>query len=506
MSALAIVTALVYLGSVLVAGGCPVLDTPTKSSHRLTKRTQYLVHGLLWDAGEKAVAEMYAGHINIRTYPDGWPNSTAPENQGKQHVANTFFWFVPALPPASPNASLVLWLQGGPGSSSMIGLLEEMGPFEINNATGALRRRKETWSRGMSLLFVDNPVGTGYSFVGAGKEGNVPLTRRLEDDEALPAYHEGYPTNQPAISRDLISFLDKFYAVFPEQSSRPLYLAGESYAGKYVPELAAAILARNAAASTSNERKLPLEGIAIGDGLTDPTTQIKAHAPLGLALGLLTGSQARVVDTFAQDATALAGSKRWVDATVARTRLFEYVANVTGGVNAYDVRKGSTQTDHSTLDRFLSREDVRRAINVCRAATQIQDGVRRVGDEGCPPAFHARSPFIKTLLTADVMKSAVPAILNILNSDSCRVLLFQGQFDFRDGPLGQTEWIENLDWDGAAGYRDAERVVWNVGDEVVGYVTEYRQLRRVVLTRAGHMAPGDQTTITRLMMERLMKV
>ena len=82
-----------------------------------------------------------------------------------------------------------MWLQGGPGSSSLFGLLEIHGPISAvfadgNRTTGVLN--PHSWSRRAHMLYVDNPVGTGFSFA---------------DDP------EGVPSVQSEVGDDLHAFL-----------------------------------------------------------------------------------------------------------------------------------------------------------------------------------------------------------------------------------------------------------------------------------------------------------
>lgn len=80
-----------------------------------------------------------------------------------RNQAHMFWWLYYAKSTSTPSTSLplVIWLQGGPGASSTgFGNFEEIGPQDVN-----LRERKTSWIKAANLLFIDNPVGTGYSYV-----------------------------------------------------------------------------------------------------------------------------------------------------------------------------------------------------------------------------------------------------------------------------------------------------------------------------------------------------
>ena len=134
--------------------------------------------------------------------------------------SNLFFWFFPAEN-GNKSAPLILWLQGGPGSSSMFGLLKENGPFIADvdkNGHPFVRSNPFSWSAEHHVLYIDNPVGTGFSFTGSP---GAAYHSRLEDS-----------------TEDLYRFLQQFYQMFPEFRQNQFFPFGESYAGKYVPSLA----------------------------------------------------------------------------------------------------------------------------------------------------------------------------------------------------------------------------------------------------------------------------
>jgi len=123
------------------------------------------------------------------------------------------------------NASLVLWLNGGPGSSSMFGLFGENGPLRVSR-TGpnagdlvvGLPESGGSWVDEGDILFVDQPVNTGFS------------------------YGDSYATTMDQIANDMVTFFTTFlFTTHPEYQTRDLIISGESYAGKYLPGLATAI-------------------------------------------------------------------------------------------------------------------------------------------------------------------------------------------------------------------------------------------------------------------------
>jgi carboxypeptidase C (cathepsin A) len=107
----------------------------------------------------------------------------------------------------------ILWLQGGPGCSSMFGLFVENGPYIIQ-ADASFRANPWAWNKNANLVYIDSPPGTGYSTTNSS---------------------EGYDANERAVALDLYRGLQGLFAynggVYRRPQS-PFYIAGESYAGK----------------------------------------------------------------------------------------------------------------------------------------------------------------------------------------------------------------------------------------------------------------------------------
>ncbi|KAI9141470.1 Alpha/Beta hydrolase protein, partial [Paraphysoderma sedebokerense] len=373
-----------------------------------------------------------------------------------------FFWYFPPKEESTTGSQpLIIWLQGGPGSSSLIGLFSELDPYQIlSNLT--LERRPISWNRRYHLLFIDQPVGTGFSYTGQ-------------------KYMRGIPANEKAVAIDLLVFLKQFYSVFPELKTSELYVTGESYAGKYVPWFSSAIIEYNdfwRSRSQLNEL-IPLAGMGIGDGLTDPITQIKYHADLALNFGLTTYEQSRQISRLASLAIHQVKSGQYIKASQTREELFRYFDVVSGGINVYDIRKLSNQNSWDLIEKFAKLKTVKGALNVDSKA-----------DSGIDEWDYCE----------EVMKSAAflfPRILNL----GYKVLLYQAQFDFKDGTVGSTEWISNLKWEGRKQYNSANRTIYHLNNNTVGYITSTSSssskyhLTRVELLNAGHLAPSDQPEV-----------
>ncbi|KAH9853362.1 serine carboxypeptidase [Lenzites betulinus] len=167
-----------------------------------------------------------------------------------------WFWFFEAR--SSPaTAPLTIWLNGGPGSSSMIGLFQEHGPCRITNDSKSVTLNPNSWNQVSNMLYIDQPVGVGFS------HGTTDVG-----------------TSQAA-AEDIWNFLQIFFkdSRFAAYQKNDFALWTESYGGHYGPTFAAYFLDQNAAIASGSISGLPinLKVLGVGDGLTDPLTQYPGY-------------------------------------------------------------------------------------------------------------------------------------------------------------------------------------------------------------------------------------
>ncbi|KAL9668027.1 hypothetical protein QQ045_002399 [Rhodiola kirilowii] len=154
-----------------------------------------------------------------------------------------FYYFVEADKDAQ-SKPLTLWLNGGPGCSSMGGgAFTELGPFFPRGDGRGLRINKMSWNKASNLLFVESPAGVGWSYSNTSSD---------------------YTTGDATSARDLRVFMTEWIKKFPAFKSRDLFLTGESYAGHYIPQLAIELLDYN---EHSTNAKFNIKGVAIGNPL-----------------------------------------------------------------------------------------------------------------------------------------------------------------------------------------------------------------------------------------------
>ncbi|KAK8023115.1 serine carboxypeptidase [Apiospora marii] len=196
----------------------------------------------------------------------GWVNVTAASSGG-DYPANLFFWFVGAREPTS---ALTIWLNGGPGSSSLFGFFSEVGPCEVVDGDGgddgssgqdtfATVAREWGWDRASNMLFIDQPnqVGFSYDMPTNGSldlftnEIHIPPQARPDARppglflngtfSSMNSNHTANTTETAAVA--VWHMIQSFMATFPQfnppnTSSVGVNLFAESYGGNYGPVFA----------------------------------------------------------------------------------------------------------------------------------------------------------------------------------------------------------------------------------------------------------------------------
>lgn len=155
------------------------------------------------------------------------------EALGNRHL---HYWFMESTGNAATDP-VVLWLNGGPGCSSMLAVLTEHGPFTIQT-DGSLEYNPYSWNQVANIIYLESPAGVGYSY---------------SDDE-------DYATDDDQVSANNLAAIKSFFKKFPEYKNNKFFLTGESYGGIYVPTLSERLL---------EEPSIKFEGFAVGNGMSD---------------------------------------------------------------------------------------------------------------------------------------------------------------------------------------------------------------------------------------------
>lgn len=372
-----------------------------------------------------------------------------------------FYWFFESRNDPA-NDPVILWLNGGPGCSSATGLFFELGPSLIN-ATLQPVLNPYSWNSNASVIFLDQPVGVGYSYT--------------EGDQI---------SSTAAAAKDVFVFLELFFQKFPQFSASKFHIAGESYAGHYIPSFAAEII-------NNADRSFELTSVMIGNGITDPLIQYKYYRPMACGEGgykpVLTQDQCDQMDVDYPKCAALTklcynapSALTCVPATYyCETKLYSPYSET--GLNPYDIRKdcadagGNCYVEMDYLDDYLNLEYVKAAVGASNIDifTSCDDTVFRnfllSGDE--------TKPFQQYV--AELLEKGIP------------VLLYAGDKDYICNWMGNHGWSDALEYSKHEFFEAQPLRPWYTKEgKLAGEVKNYDQFTFLRVYGAGHMVPYDQ--------------
>ncbi|KAB5586952.1 hypothetical protein PHYPO_G00007410 [Pangasianodon hypophthalmus] len=427
--------------------GSPLFLTPYLEQGKIEEARKLSLVGHLPGANVKG----YSGYLTVN----------------KSYNSNLFFWFFPAQKKPE-SAPVLLWLQGGPGGTSMFGLFVEHGPYVVyKNLT--LGYRDFPWTSTYSVLYIDNPVGTGWSFT--------------DDDR-------GFAKNQDDVGRDLYSALVQFFQLFSEFQPNEFYATGESYAGKYVPAIGYYIHKNNPSAKV----KINFKGVAIGDGLCDPEMMMGGYADFMYQAGMLDELQREYVKQQTDACVKLIQQEKWMEAFEVFDMLMNgdiapypsFFQNATGCTNYNNYLQCQEPEDQGYFSKFVTLSTVRSSIHVGNLT------------------FHDGSEVEKHLVQ-DIMKSIKPWLAVLM--DNYKVLMYSGQLDVIVAAPLTERFLPTVNWTGADAYKQAERFFWKVqpsDTEIAGYIRQVKQFYQVIVRGGGHILPYDQPARSFDMIDRFL--
>mmetsp|Transcript_10802 Transcript_10802/g.15819 ORF Transcript_10802/g.15819 Transcript_10802/m.15819 type:complete len:754 (+) Transcript_10802:34-2295(+) len=416
--------------------------------------------------------ESYTGYIDIEGRKGG----------------KLFYWFVGA--PENPEQKpLMLWLNGGPGCASMIGMFEQNGPFRcepIDKVTKIKKIKKfdQSWIHHANMLYIDQPVGAGYSIV---------------DDSTN---NGAKSATEAAI--DLIKFFKIWLeikvgnkAIFSKFKNRDFYVAGESYAGKYIPSLMYEF--------DKPETKLPLNwvGTLIGNGMMKPTIQYNVYADHAYAFGI----------HFEKDYINMTKSFSICHQRV-KDKLFDqetedycqgpfsHLLKSSGGLDPFDVRQ--------------SKEDLKQVSNIYLSDFQI---FKKIRDElGIQKrVFNTTDPDLKyhrcnTQISKAFRNSgdkhqdlSDEVISHLLDHPTRKLLIYSGQFDLRVDALGTSELLRIFPWKNQQLLNAQYPVQIKSENHVVGHASQAGNVSFMIIYGASHLTDEFHPKATLQMVERFIK-
>ncbi|KAJ4902814.1 Serine carboxypeptidase-like 13 [Raphanus sativus] len=345
---------------------------------------------------------------------------------------------------------LLIWLTGGPGCSSLFAILFENGPlalkFEVfNGSLPSLASTTYSWTKMANIIFLDQPVGAGFSY------SRTPLLNKVSDTGEINVIHE---------------FLRKWLSKHPEFYSNPFYVAGDSYSGKIVPPLVQEISRGNYMCC---KPPINIQGYVLGNPLTDIKFDHNYNIPFAHGMALISDELYESLKRICK------GDYSNVDSRNTEClKLIKIYNKCIDKLNIYHILLPDCEMTSShcflykyfLLSKWANNNKVRRALQVTKGSI---DKWRRCNYDVIQYKYD--------------IQSTIPYHVN--NSISgFRSLIYSGDHDMVVPFVATQAWIRSLNYSIVDDWRP-----WMVNYQIAGYTRSYaNKMTFATIKGGGHTA------------------
>uniref|UniRef100_A0A1J3E7R1 Serine carboxypeptidase-like 13 n=4 Tax=Noccaea caerulescens TaxID=107243 RepID=A0A1J3E7R1_NOCCA len=381
---------------------------------------------------------------------------------GEEDEVQMFYYFIKSEnnPQEDP---LLIWLTGGPGCSSLFALLFENGPlalkFEVyNGSLPSLVSTTYSWTKIANIIFLDQPVGTGFSY------SKTPLADKISDTCEVKMVHE---------------FLQKWLSKHPQFYSNPFYVAGDSYSGMIVPPLVQEISKGNYLCC---KPLINLQGYILGNPITDTEFEYNYHIPFAHGMALISDELYKSMKRICK------GNYGNVEShNTECLKLIENYQKSTDKLNVYHILRPNC--DMTSPDCFLYRYFLLikwTNDGTVREALQVSKG--SLGEWN-------RCNYDVIPYNYDI-KSTVPYHVN--NSiNGFRSLIFSGDHDMVVPFIATQAWIRSLNYSIIDDWRP-----WMINGQIAGYTRTYANKMTFATVKGGGHTAEYKPNETFIMFQR----
>ncbi|MDF1654980.1 MAG: hypothetical protein P1U34_07700 [Coxiellaceae bacterium] len=390
-----------------------------------------------------ANSQQYAGYASTtqNCIPNKCPNAPS-----------LYYWLITATNDYK-NKPLIIWFNGGPGSSSMYGPFMETGPYQFNRA-GKIAYNNNTWTQFANYMIIEQPLG-----IGASVANNFAL-----------------PSNNKQSSEQFYKALQNIVKLHPFLAKQKIYLAGESYAGTMLPYIAIKM-------QRANNSNIKLGGLILNDIWVNPIVQQSYDTKYAYAHGMISVKQKHAINKLYKNCAALI-KQQTPSSVAANTACAKIKTAIQNDSGLYMLNMMGVMPNYKPITTYLSRTDVQEALHM-----KPQDPY---------PLF---STAISKLFTPGLQDSVVGLYKTLLNNRT-PIIMMSGLLDATDcNFLGMDAMIQTINWSSLSHFNKAKIKQWQDNDQaktVLGYIQVGGGLTRVKVLNGGHMLPLDQPKVGRL--------
>lgn len=397
--------------------------------------------------------QQYSGYVNV--------------DDKKQRALFYYFAEAEVDPISKP---LVLWLNGGPGCSSLgVGAFSENGPFRPRGEV--LVKNEYSWNREANVIYLESPIGVGFSY------------------SIDTSSYEG--VNDKITARDNLVFLRRWFVKFSQYRNRSLFIAGESYAGHYVPQLAQLMLQFN-----KKEFLFNLKGIALGNPVLEFATDFNSRAEFFWSHGLISDSTYKMFTSSCNYSRYVSEYYRGSISPICSRVMSQVSTETSRFVDKYDVTLDVCISSVLSQSKIISPQQVGETIDVC-----VEDEtVNYLNRQDVQKALHARLVGVRrwsvcsNILDYELLNLEIPTIniVGTLIKAGIPVLVYSGDQDSVIPLTGSRTLVshlaEMLQLKTTIPYR-----VWFEEQQVGGWTQVYGNILSFATIRgASHEAPFSQ--------------
>ncbi|XP_075672601.1 serine carboxypeptidase-like 17 [Castanea sativa] len=393
-----------------------------------------------------------------------------------------FYYFIESegFPGADP---LLLYYNGGPGCSGLNGFLYQIGPlkFNITDYTGGLPTliyEPSSWSKTANIIFLDGPVGAGFSYATA---------------------QEAWDTTDTLYAAQLYEFLRNWLSIHPKFLNNPVFLGSDSYAGIITPILAQDIINGNEAGV---EPFVNLKGFVLSCPHTNTDLETNVKITFAHRMALISDTMYNTAKDSCHGDYAYPDNSNCTEALSAISQCIELISdqNILEPTCAFLSPKAKEMAKEERARRSLGEK----SNNFILPSTRIGDFWCKNFDyllsdiwgnyKSVQEALHVRPGTVKKFFRCNVTieytvdtDDVVPVHKN-LTASGLQILVFSGDHDMVIPHIGIEQWILALDLTIDTDWRP-----WFVDGQVAGYTRKYTddgyRLTYATLKGSGHSPP-----------------
>lgn len=423
-------------------------------------------------------------------------------NGSEPNSKHMHYWMIESTSPTAATDPVVLWTNGGPGCSGLLGMLSEQGPWWPTK-DGKLATNQYAWNNNANMIFIEQPCGVGFSYSTAA---DTKEDYTYDDDQA---------------AADMFSVVEGFMERFPELSENDFYLTSESYGGHYLPTLAKYIVDYGSGENTALNGNF--RGFMVGNPATDKYSTTPAM------LDTWYGHQLVSKPLYDEYQTKCSDPKDEVknaqDCEMMMLHMFEQV----DGLNTYALDYGVCVDDSSSSKRKVQSAQAKKLLHHNMKSDLSDTTLAKLGlasaDGSQQPAYDAcidnylvdylnRDDVKKALnvnadikwgecsysvhysVTDKMLKNSAPYYTYLMeNNDKfdLDILVISGDDDSVCGTIGTQSWIYDLGFNTKKGNDWKE---WKIGGQMAGFLTQFtgqgKRFAFATVHNAGHEVPTYQ--------------